>query len=279
MIRFNKLDVLQLAARSLSLRWELENIPAGYTEYLTIHRSESPEGPWEELATRVTGTDTYHDHRAEIYHPNVTIYYKITGVVENGTGDSQAIKESDVVHLQHKPDAIALNIIRQQRLLLRKKNGSPGYFLIRRTWGTKCTACYNESLDAVMSSDCSICFNTKYVGGYYTPVFAYCANTNIGKSEQRGEGQSFFDTRQVFWATNSPELKKGDIWVDSTGTRWVIEKIQLQTTKLRTVLRQIFIADEIPASDVLYKIPVPSVFSLERDRGVHYWRATTPYGN
>ena len=278
MTRFALFDVLQLAPRCLTLKWQLEDIQPGHTEHLTFYRSESPDGPWEPIGDSITGREAFHDHDANIYHPNVTVYYKIKGYTEDAGGTTITIKDSKVEHLRFKPDRVALNIIRQQRLLLRKLNGTPGFFLIRKTWGAKCTACYNEKLDKVMTSDCGICYNTKYVGGYYEPVPGYCASSNKGKDQKGGEDMDFSTSRLALWTTNSPELKKGDVWVDAIGKRWIVDKIDTQTTKLRTVMRQLFVADEIPADDRIYEIPVPLVYSLEKLRERHYWDTASPYG-
>lgn len=282
MIRFSRFEVLQLAPKCLTLRWAVENIPAGYSEYITVLRAEAASGPWEPIVRELTAREYFHDHDANIYRPDVTVYYKLEGIVRQDEDplhpgaprDEQPIKPSGAAFLQYKPDAKANEIIRRQNLLLSGYNGIPGYFLIKRTWGSKCVMCYDPDLDKTLTSDCSVCFNTKYSGGYYQPMPGYCSADNTGRSEQLFEdGIKASDSKLQLWTTNTPELKKGDVWSDAQGKRWAVENIVLRTTRLRSVLRQVFIAVEIPAGDVIYKVPVPSVFELRRDRDYHVWTA------
>lgn len=275
MIRFAEFDVYQLAPRCLTLKWNIENIPSGYTEYLTVHRSESPEGPWEPIKTDLTGREYFHDHDANIYNPMLAIYYKLTGLVSDGEDppDIQTIKESDVEHLRIRPDAKAREIIRRNNLLLEQYVGTPAYFLIRRTWGPRCTMCYDPELDKVTTSDCPQCFNTKFSGGFYEPILSYVANEAIGKSLKDVGIMKLAPGARPFWTTNFPELKRGDVMVDCQNVRWKIEDVGLQTIHLKAKMRQIFTAVQIPAGDILYDIEIPNVHQLKAIRDYHIWES------
>ena len=278
MIRFSSFQILRLAPRCLSIKWEIENIPAGYTEYVTIYRSESPEGPWEPIAEELTDREYFHDWDALVRNPHVTVYYKMTGYVTDGEvpPDTEDIKDSDVEHLRFKPEAKATEIARRMNLLLKQYIGIPVYFLIRKTWGPKCGYCYSKELDKPLTDNCPHCYNTQFYGGYYEPIAGYVANQNIDKESKDFEQIKLAPEETPFWTSNYPELKQGDVFVDSQGTRWRVQRFSLQTTRLRSKMRQVFTAVRIPPEDVIYEIEVPSLYELEPMRDYYIWESITP---
>jgi len=271
MIRFSSFDVLVYVPDCLTLKWEIENIPAGYTESVNIFRSESPEGPWEPIASDVSAKEYYHDWGAHIDHPHVTVYYKLTGTVSDG-GDPEDIKDSEVEHLQYEPDAITKEVLRKENLLLEQYVGFPVLFLVQRTWGPKCVACYDEVLGTGTSSTCEVCYNTKFTGGFYDPIPSYVAFSSAGKAEQTvGPIITGTDMRS-FWTTNYPDLKRGDVMIDPQNIRWKIEGVKMQTARLGAKMRQMFSAVKVPPEDVLSKLDVRNIKKLTPTRDYHIWK-------
>lgn len=275
MVRFKTLQVLQLAPLCLAVKWELENVPAGYTEVLKIHRAESPEGPWELIAENISNREYYLDWDANVHNPLVTVYYKVTGIITDGGSppDEEDIKDSSVEHLRMPQDAATLEIVRRFNLVLEQPYiGTPGYFLIKRTWGARCE-CYDTTLGKNMGSDCPRCFNTGLFGGYYTPIMGYVAEERNTKTLARHGFINIAVDEQVLWTTNYPRLKVGDIHVDANNNRWALTKLARLNMRLHSVVKQIFVAKEIPHEDVIYKIHVDDVFRLEPVRDYFIWRS------
>ena len=247
-------------------------MPNGYTESLDMHRSESPEGPWELIAEGISNREYYLDWDANVHNSLVTIYYKITGEISDG-GDPIAIKSSEVEHLRMPQDAVTLEIVRRFNLILEQPYvGTPGYFLIKRTWGAKCE-CYDTTLAKNMGSDCPRCFNTGLFGGYYTPIMGYVAEERNTKTLARYGFINIAVDEQVLWTTNYPNLKIGDIHVDANNDRWALTKLARLNMRLQSVVKQMFVVKKIDHEDVIYKIHVDDVFRLEPVRDYFIWRS------
>ena len=274
MIRFKTFDVLLYVTNAYTVRWEVENIPAGYTERVNVFRSESRDGPWEPIASDITGKEYFHDWKARMRNPNITIYYKLTGYVTDGGSppDTEDIKASKVEHFRYEADAVAQEMIRHNNLMLQFYSGFKCQVLIKKTWGPKCVACYDDVLSANTSSACEICFNTKFAGGFYDPILTYIAFTESGQDlRDLGITTTSPDIR-AFWTTNTPELKKGDVFVDNKNIRWKVDIIKMKTSRMGTTIRQLFSAAKVPPDDVLSKLDVRNIWKFTPKRDYHIWK-------
>ncbi len=274
MVRFKTFDVLLYVTNAYTVRWEIENIPVGYTERVNIFRSESLDGPWEPIAEDITGKEYYHDWKARMRNPNITIYYKLTGYVTDGGSppDTEDIKDSGVEYFRYEADAIAQEMIRHNNLTLQFYSGFKCQVLIKKTWGPKCVACYDSVLSANTSSACEVCFNTKFAGGFYNPILTYIAFMENGQDlKDLGVITTSPDIRP-FWTTNTPELKKGDVFIDNKNVRWKIEVIKMKTSRLGTIVRQLFTAVKVPPDDVLSKLDVRNIWKFTPKRDYHIWK-------
>jgi len=272
-VRFSAFDVLKYVNNAYTLKWEIENIPDGYTERVNVFRSESKDGPWEPLAADITGQEYYHDFNARMRHPELTIYYKLTGYVTDGgdPADTQDIKASDVEWFRYEPDAIAAEMIRRNNLLLQFYSGFKCMVLIRKTWGPHCVACHDDVLGAGTSSGCKECFNTKFHGGYYTPILTYIGFMEDGQERRNLQVLTTAPDVQQFWTTNMPELKKGDVFIDNKNQRWKIEVVKMKTTRMGTTVRQMFNAVKVPPDDVLTHLDVRNIWKFTPKRDYHIW--------
>ena len=273
MIRFSDFDVLQYVTTCYTIKWAIENIPSGYVEKITIYRSESTGGPWEPIATGITGKEYYHDWTARKRNPNISIYYKLEGYVtdEGDPEDTKTIKNSETKQLMFQPDAVALEMVRRNNLVLELYSGMPCMVLIKKTWGPMCTSCYDESLNTSTSSKCKVCYNTKYIGGYYDPMLVYIEMHESGKSDKNYAGLRMAPDARRFWTTNVPELKMGDVFVDPSNTRWIIEDVDMQTARLGFIVRQLFTAVKVPSDDILSLYEVRNMKELKPVRDYHIW--------
>ena len=273
MIRFKSFDVLLYVTNAYTLKWEIENIPSGYTERVNIFRSESEDGPWEPIAEDVTGKEYFHDWTARMRNPLITIYYKLTGYVTDGGAppDTEDIKDSYVEHFRQERDAVAQEMIRRNNIELQFYSGFKCQVLIKKTWGPRCVACFDEALSANTSSKCEVCYNTKFMGGFYDPILTYVAFME-GNAQLRDLGVTTTapDIR-AFWTTNTPELKKGDVIVDNQNQRWKVDRVVMKTARMGARVRQQFTAVKVPPDDVLSKLDVRNIWKFTPKRDYHIW--------
>lgn len=249
----------------LTLRWEVSGIPRGSAYTIDIYRSESPDGEWEKITDGITDREIYHDWSVNLHHNYRITYYK--AICADSEGGSA---ESEVEHLSNPPDAEATDISRRTNLLLELYAGSPVFFLIRRSWGPRCPACYDPIEGKVTLSKCHTCYGTGYAGGFFEPILGYISNAVPTKQIQFKQLFENDLDRRTFWTGNYPMLKPKDIFVDSFNDRWIIQSIKV-TQKMDSPLRQIFMATRLSKSDVLYDIEVPSYGDFVPKRDYHIW--------
>lgn len=266
---FSTFKVYCFDDRFLTLKWSVDDIPIGADYSFDIYRSESPEGPWDLIRSGLKNREIYHDWDVNLYNQWRTTYYKIHYIV---SGDQPV--ESDIENVRSELDAIGLDIVRRNNLILWLKNGKPGFFLIERTWGARCSECFNPTAQKITKSHCPMCYGTRYNSGYFEPIFGYVCQLGLGSRESRitplVELQQ--GVRQ-FWTSNYPILKPRDIFIDNNNTRWRIKSVH-PTEKLGAVMRQIFSADELQRDDVIYDLDVPNINDAEPIRDYHVWRET-----
>ena len=112
--------------------------------------------------------------------------------------------------------------------LSRSGAGVPGMLLRKRRWGTPCTACTDFSTGAVLDADCTTCYGTGIVGGYF-PAYALYGKFIKGAQFIRANGA---DTGPMQSASKEivfpafPVLEEEDIWVHTAlNERYRINKL------------------------------------------------------
>lgn len=267
MASFAKFSVQCFDDRYLTVSWELTSLPSDKAISFDLYRSESPEGDFEKIATDIPiSRNHYHDSEVNMANKWRTTYYKMMY-----KEDGEDSVESETVHIENPLDAEALDIVRRQNLVLQLKAGRAGFFLIERTWGPRCTRCYNTTSGRNMDPDCPECFGTKYIGGYFEPIFAYVSQSGLGsRKTQITPLMELQQGMRQFWTSNYPILKPRDIFVDNMNRRWRLRHTYL-TEKLGAYMRQIYAAEELPKGNKIYDVEVPNLYTFTPVRDYHVW--------
>lgn len=267
MLRFKNLNVQGLEIDALTISWEIEPVdPVGFdinqVEF-RVYRSNSPEGPFDLLtATPLIDTFVFTDkqvNRRSFWRKH---YYKIEATPTGGGKTVSSIVHRAEVHKgAQKRMLIGLEIARRERGLLRGFGNTPGFVgvpcaaFIRRTFGQYCSECFDPILGRGSRERCIPCFNTRFKGGYFTPIPAhinFSPSPQILQLVNWGEAQP---SETDCWLSNYPLLSAGDVIVEPTGRRWKVNRYHA-TEMLRTPIRQIIRIVEIRRNDVEYLIPV-----------------------
>jgi len=236
----------------MDLFWEVadffdDNILA-YNFY--IERSESPGGPWDLLAGPFQDKYYFRDVSPSLLHKWRTLYYRLK-IVNNNT---QEVSYFGPTTQAGEPDLIALEIIRQEDVLLREFIGRKCWLFPVRTFGAKCV-CLDRVTGRRMRSGCQTCFDTGYLGGYLSPVECYVQFDPDPKSSQPGpfgEGQTRNSSGRLI---SFPPMKPKDILVEAENRRWQIVTVTM-TERLRARVHQEITFHEVPKGDIAYKLPV-----------------------
>lgn len=267
MLRFKNVDVRGLSIDSLTISWEIDPAdPVGFdinqVEF-RVYRSNSPEGPFDLLtATPLVDTFVFIDKQVNRRSFWRKTYYKIAATRTTDSYTVESVVHRAEVHKGSRRRLLAgLAIVKKERMLLQGKGitaeyvGIPSAVLIRRTFGQRCSECFDFELQRALKEQCTSCFNTRFKYGYFSPIPAYInfnPSPEILQVVNWGEAQP---SETDCWLSNYPLLSAGDLVIEPTNRRWKV--VRPHSTKLlRTPIRQIVRLAEINRSDVEYLFPL-----------------------
>jgi hypothetical protein len=144
----------------------------------------------------------------------------------------------------------SVEIQRREYWLLSKFAGIKSYLFRRRTYGKRCTTCWDPVLEKVMQDHCPNCLGTSFEGGYFNPAplyLQYDASPNALSKTYFGN----YEPNQIgAWTISIPYIRPDDVIV-RTGD-WEIYKVaQLTPTELQgNAVRQIMVLTNLAKSDV-----------------------------
>jgi len=254
------LTVTKFVARSfdldhIDLFWEIsdfgdaQDVITAYNFF--VLRSESPEGPFDQIAGPFQDQYSFRDFSVNLLHKWRKIFYKLK-IVHIPTSSEEVIGAAS---LMAEPDLISLEIQRQEDVLFRQLIGRRCWLFPVRTFGPKC-GCFDVTMNRRTRSMCITCFDTGYLGGFLSPIETYIqidpepdspSNTAI-KGEQQPKNTS---ARLISY----PPIKPKDIIVEPENKRWRVVT-RSGTERLRSVVRQELSIHHIPKGDVEYKLPI-----------------------
>ena len=234
----------------LDISWAVDHPgidPAAFR--YTVERGESPEGPFDTLNRDLQDIYQVRDYIAPRKRAWRTLYYRVTATRE---GEDYVSEPSSCLP---RAPLDGLEITRLHNLLLREYVGRPCLVLAARTFGARCTACYDRVTGRRTVSRCPTCWNTGFHHGYHRPIVAYIQidpndKVQMNTSEIVAE-QAMTNARMSIY----PILKPRDLIVEREGTRWRINSVR-QTERLRSPIHQEVSLVRIPNGDIEYKIPV-----------------------
>lgn len=252
MVRGFSLDFLEVT-------WEIENTPLDAHDFqLDIFRSESPMGPWDQVAGPFEDRYRFVDNRVNLLDRWRQLYYKI---VSTQKSDTTNVSESEAVTFQASPDLIAAEIQRLERLVWEEFAGRRCFIFPIRTFGQRCPHCYDgpESGKGHTSqrrrSHCLTCYSTSFVRGYLDPIEIFM---QIDPSPKSNQVYPITERQQVDTSArlpNFPLIKPRDIIVETENRRWRVVRVT-PTERLRSVVHQELVLHEIAKGDIEFQIPI-----------------------
>jgi len=239
----------------MMLRWALNPHDWPQTDLVfVIFRSQSPQGPWEEVGFVEEGVWVYTDFA--IYSPAVlrNFYYIVRCASRAGKG----YVDSTWVNAQPEQDNVATEMIRKKMVFLYTRGGSQAAVLCAKTWGSACSRCYNYEKMQATDPDCPNCFGTGYTGGYVKPVYVP-AIINPPRKSVVAAGL-VYSPRNIYAEIGyMPLTNEGDLFVDvKQNVRYTVKEVQPYSHRLVTV-SQTLVLNRLEENDNVYSIPVPEV--------------------
>lgn len=251
-VEISRLRVTSLDVDFHEVSWAVSSTTIDILDYqFQVLRSESPEGPYDELTPPFEDRYIFVDNIMLVAHRWRRYSYKLR-VIEKTSGDTRDF--GPVAH-EPEPDLIAIELRRHIRILMREFAGRRCIILPVRTFGQRCTDCWNSVIQKRTKSGCLTCFDTSFVRGYMYPIESFIQIDPSPKSQQHnntGETQQDNTTMRFGYY---PKVKPYDLVVEPENIRWrVIE--QTQTEHSRAAVHQEVKLHRIPEKDIEYAIPV-----------------------
>ena len=167
------------------IQWDILSPESG-DFFIDVARAESPNGPWESIATGLRNAYNFVDNQFNL--PPVTppatirtgtnlfslarvIYYQITVTPPSGAAAAFVSAPTPIEPgLDVRTRLLKRKILYDQAVGYKRLNGIQLIVLKRRRWGDRCPDCYDPATNESTREHCLTCFGTSFLGGYWTPV-------------------------------------------------------------------------------------------------------------
>lgn len=253
-VLIQKVKISQITIGEIGITWEVNDASQAFDFF--VDRSGSPEGPFETITPiSIRHAYGYIDRSFNDESINRQVYYKIRGVNSKETIESKIVKLDAEVS-----NYMGLAIAKNKQLLLRRFVGTKCFVFVRKTFGTKCTACYDSVRQKSTSSNCPICFGTTFKDGYFTPISLYMQLNPLVKANSKTDLQNTENLRiDGVWCGNYPVLSPGDLIVEAENQdrRYVVETPIARTEQHNALIEQRFPVTQVHHSRVEMKVKVP----------------------
>jgi hypothetical protein len=259
MLNINSLKVSNFELDTLAIEWSLSNpLNEDLTSYsLELLRSESPIGPFEFVYRPSLNTNSYLDNCVNTGSKSRNYYYMFRVIYKP---DDSTFIDTTAITVMPPPDVIAIDVIRAERLLLKRYIKTKVWFYMARSIGVKCKNCWDAKLQRRTKHDCPICYGTGYDAGFFDPIPGYIELNPHPKTLQASGFGPMQPSQTSGWTTSYPLLKTNDwIFEVDSGRRWRINQIGYNE-KSRFVTKQLLGLEEDIKSHIIYDIRLPSVW-------------------
>jgi hypothetical protein len=250
-MRFTSLRVSGFELDYMVVTWEvdLENDDALAVTY-DVERAESPAGPFDKIVEGFKDRYVLRDYIAPAQRRVwASIYYRVTAHTPSGDVVSEA-KTCDP-----RPPLDGMEISRLHNKLLKEYVGRPVATLGIRTFGDRCSSCYDRVTGRRTASKCAVCWNTGFQRGYHKPIMAYM---QIDPEMRQQTNTSELVSEQAMTSARLsvyPLLKPRDLIIEGEGRRWRVANVR-RTERLRAPIHQEVSLTLITPGDIEYKIPI-----------------------
>lgn len=233
-----------------------------HTFQLQVAESDLPTANWTNTGSPVVNTDFVLDpvRRAFGVEPNVFFRIQLTTGLNNVY---YSLAAEVFGNLDIWSWRIANEIIRKENLRLsRLKVGVKGWLLKAKRSGTPCPRCLDIFLQEPTDSNCPVCWDTRWLGGYYDPqpLVFYDLNQSqryFSRDLEGGKGLNNPDSAEAMLVAE-PFLSTKDVIVnDTSDIRYSVHSIATRTHIRGVPLLVIANLRKVPFSSVIYTFPIP----------------------
>lgn len=251
-LKIERARVRSLDTTVMEVTWETDSSVVDVLDYtFQVFRSESGEGPFEPITQEFEDRYIFVDRRVPSSDIFRQLWYKIR-VRHKASNDTLDVgpltREAD-------PDLVAQYIRRSEQTLFTQAVGRMTWLLPRRTFGTRCTNCWDPQLGAKKRATCVSCFDTGFLRGFMNPIQVWVQIDPVAKAVQlqqmEKDAQQLTTARMTFY----PVVKPGDVLIEVENKRWRVVGVQT-SERLRAIIKQELTLRLIQPTDIEYKFPL-----------------------
>lgn len=247
--------------------WELD-LPVGYSaaDYsVSVWRTEGPDETLKPISGLMNAGKyrQYLDLSTKLLDVQRSYTYQVRLArtsnisVEHPAG---FVAQTEPFSWDSPRDVVQEFVVGEHNFKFRYVSGVPILVFNRRfeSDGTTCPNCWNPVLKKVMRSDCTVCFGTGIISGFYDPVYTWADLSPESNSTQIVEWGEKQPSQMDVLFTDYPRLRSKDMIVElSSGKHWVIVNA-MSAERRRSAMLQLIRVDMVNPSDVEYKIEIPA---------------------
>ena len=263
---FKRLDIWNMTRGGAQICWELQQsktfFKGRYEFYVDFGQPATDE--WVTLNELPIVDDCcYFDLCQRNWGTMATHYYRVRLVLPDEPGcpvyKSPPSRASGRLERKQWLWARAL-VSDEYRQLVKAGEGTMGFLLKRKQYGQACPDCLDWDTKEIRNPDCTTCYGTGIVGGYY-PGVEFHANFNAGYTRQLNNGQPPRGTtgdivkqaRCLLW----PFVDTRDIWVNTNNDERYIVRGWDAVVEIQGVPIIINVKFHLaPATSIVYSVPI-----------------------
>lgn len=248
--------VLPIYPSHMQIQWTVED-KASSLGTIEVLRSQSESGPFNVIASLEASDYNYSDQEPNLMGLNRNYWYIIKA--NSLYSDTEFVLSSPKTceyELKGHRAKVARKARRDLKIQLERLNGVPIIILKRRTFGPRCTECFNPMTNDVLYSHCNTCYGTTYVDGYHDPIYTFGKIDPVAVQETIGTSGPNQSAMTGLTIVDYPVVELNDIVVEvKTNRRFkVLRKIQSESS--RVLVHQDLQISELSRSGIEYDIPV-----------------------
>lgn len=251
-LRIERARVRSLDTSVMEVTWETDTGVVDVLDYrFQVLRSESGEGPFEAITPEFEDRYIFVDRRVPSSDIFRQLWYKIR-VRHKATNDTV---DFGPYTREAEPDLVAMALRRNQQALFTRVAGRQCWLFPRRTFGTRCTNCWDRVLSAKKVANCVACYDTGFIRGFLNPIVVWAQVDPVAKAVQiqvLQKGQQQMTSARM---TSYPVVKPGDVLVEAENKRWRVVGVET-SERLRAIVKQTLTLRLIATTDIEYKLPL-----------------------
>jgi hypothetical protein len=185
-------------------------------------------------------------------------FYVVEAVPQDG---SAIIRSKSVTWSTERStfaDIRAREINRREYFLLSKFVGVKSFLFKRKTYGKRCTECWDYKTEKITKDHCHTCLGTGFEDGFYAPAPCYVQYNPTGNSLERGYNGVTEPNANSGWTIAFPEAHPSDVLIKSGD--WEIHRIEevscteLQSKTVKQTLTMVILGKEAIENYLIDKI-------------------------